>query len=202
MVIAFMQVQQLHSSWNPSLIWLGFTSKKFCFNSVITLTIGFNVAYQGVTLLAFGNGAPDVFSAITAITTGDPEAPDEGLGLGFLMGESSQNDIGLHFVKCPELTSPFWLFLGSGLLVNTVTAGLIMIIRPFTTNRRPFIKDVLFYMSAVTWSAAILIRRTIYLSDSIGELASHGRRMSSFLAQNYAIPGNDSIMLLLLRSLR
>ena len=83
-----------------------------------------------------------------------------------------------------------------------MTAGLIMIIRPFTTNRRPFIKDVLFYMSAVTWSAAILIRRTIYLSDSIGELASHGRRMSSFLAQNYAIPGNDSIMLLLLRSLR
>lgn len=38
-------------------------------------------------MLAFGNGAPDVFSAVTAITTGDPEAPDEGLGLGFLMGE-------------------------------------------------------------------------------------------------------------------
>lgn len=58
--------------------------------------------------------------------------------------------------------------IGSGLLVNTVTAGLIMIIRPFTTNRRPFIKDVLFYMSAVIWSAAILIRRSINLSDSIG----------------------------------
>ncbi|VDD82899.1 unnamed protein product [Mesocestoides corti] len=56
----------------------------------------------------------------------------------------------------------------SGLLVNTVTAGLIMIIRPFTTNRRPFIKDVLFYMAAVSWSAAILVRRTIYLSDSVG----------------------------------
>nr|CDS30513.1 sodium:potassium:calcium exchanger 6 [Hymenolepis microstoma] len=96
----------------------------------------------GVTLLAFGNGAPDVFSAVTAITTGNPEAPDEGLGLGFLMG--------------------------SGLLVNTVTAGLIMIIRPFATNRRPFIKDVIFYMSAVIWSAAILIRRSIDLKDSIG----------------------------------
>ncbi|VDN12992.1 unnamed protein product [Dibothriocephalus latus] len=91
-------------------------------------------------MLAFGNGAPDVFSAITAITTGDPEAPDEGLGLGFLMG--------------------------SGLLVNTITAGLIMIIRPFKTTRRPFIKDTLFYMSAVTWSAVILVRRMIYLSDS------------------------------------
>lgn len=96
----------------------------------------------GVTLLAFGNGAPDVFSAITAITTGDPEAPDEGLGLGFLMG--------------------------SGLLVNTITAGLIMIIRSFRTTRRPFIKDTLFYMSAITWSAVILVRRMIYLSDSVG----------------------------------
>ncbi|XP_018651694.1 putative na/ca exchanger [Schistosoma mansoni] len=42
--------------------------------------------FMGVTLLAFGNGAPDVFSAVTAITTGDPDAPDEGLGLGFLLG--------------------------------------------------------------------------------------------------------------------
>ncbi len=45
-----------------------------------------------------------------------------------------------------------------------------MIIRPFTTTRRPFIKDTLFYMGAVGWSAAILIRRMIYLSDSIGKL--------------------------------
>ncbi|KAM7533130.1 hypothetical protein Aperf_G00000126061 [Anoplocephala perfoliata] len=96
----------------------------------------------GVTLLAFGNGAPDVFSAVTAITTGNPDSPDEGLGLGFLMG--------------------------SGLLVNTVTAGLIMVIRPFRTTRRPFIKDVLFYMIAVSWSASIIIRRTIYLKDSVG----------------------------------
>lgn len=58
--------------------------------------------------------------------------------------------------------------LGSGLLVNTVTAGLIMIIKPFRTNRRPFIKDVLFYMVAVSWSAAILIRCSINLSDSVG----------------------------------
>ncbi|EUB59029.1 Sodium/potassium/calcium exchanger 6 [Echinococcus granulosus] len=113
---------------------------------------------MGVTLLAFGNGAPDVFSAVTAITTGDPEAPDEGLGLGFLM------------VWTTRETTTILCFanLGSGLLVNTVTAGLIMIIHPFQTNRRPFIKDVLFYMSAVSWSASILIRRSIYLSDSIG----------------------------------
>lgn len=55
----------------------------------ITLTINSQREFKGVTLLAFGNGAPDVFSAVTAITTGDPSSPDEGLGLGFLMGEFS-----------------------------------------------------------------------------------------------------------------
>nr|VZI25721.1 unnamed protein product [Spirometra erinaceieuropaei] len=115
----------------------------------------------GVTLLAFGNGAPDVFSAITAITTGDPEAPDEGLGLGFLMG--------------------------SGLLVNTVTAGLIMIIRPFKTTRRPFIKDTLFYMSAVTWSAVILVRRMIYLSDAVDNRRSNRpERRTALVARELA----------------
>ncbi|KAF7262318.1 hypothetical protein EG68_00336 [Paragonimus skrjabini miyazakii] len=107
-----------------------------------TLRMSQNLA--GVTLLAFGNGAPDVFSAVTAITTGDPDAPDEGLGLGFL--------------------------LGSGLLVNTVTAGLVIISRPFKMSRRPFIKDSIFYIVAVTWSASILIRRKITYGDAIGFL--------------------------------
>ncbi|TNN10975.1 Mitochondrial sodium/calcium exchanger protein, partial [Schistosoma japonicum] len=98
----------------------------------------------GVTLLAFGNGAPDVFSAVTAITTGDPDAPDEGLGLGFL--------------------------LGSGLLVNTVTAGLVIFLKPFKMSRRPFLKDTIFYMIAVSWAASILIRRKIYFTDAIGFL--------------------------------
>ncbi|VDD82118.1 unnamed protein product [Mesocestoides corti] len=65
--------------------FISYLEFQYCqFSSPVAPTI-----LMGVTLLAFGNGAPDVFSAVTAITTGDPEAPDEGLGLGFLMGESS-----------------------------------------------------------------------------------------------------------------
>lgn len=60
-------------------------------------------------------------------------------------------------------------FLGSGLLVNTITAGLVFIIRPFKMSRRPFLKDSFFYLSAVTWSASILIRRRLYYADAIGE---------------------------------
>ena len=40
---------------------------------------------EGVTFLAFGNGAPDVFSAIAAI--GSAKAGDAGLAIGALFGE-------------------------------------------------------------------------------------------------------------------
>nr|CAH8856675.1 unnamed protein product [Trichobilharzia regenti] len=121
-------------------------SDSFFSTSLIALarTLRMSQNLAGVTLLAFGNGAPDVFSAVTAITTGDPDAPDEGLGLGFL--------------------------LGSGLLVNTVTAGLVIFLKPFKMSRRPFLKDTLFYMVAVSWAASILIRRQIYITDAIGFL--------------------------------
>ncbi|KAH8870564.1 Mitochondrial sodium/calcium exchanger protein [Schistosoma japonicum] len=121
-------------------------SDSFFSTSLIALARSLRMSQNlaGVTLLAFGNGAPDVFSAVTAITTGDPDAPDEGLGLGFL--------------------------LGSGLLVNTVTAGLVIFLKPFKMSRRPFLKDTIFYMIAVSWAASILIRRKIYFTDAIGFL--------------------------------
>ncbi|CAH8555330.1 unnamed protein product [Heterobilharzia americana] len=121
-------------------------SDSFFSTSLIALarTLRMNQNLAGVTLLAFGNGAPDVFSAVTAITTGDPDAPDEGLGLGFL--------------------------LGSGLMVNTVTAGLVIFFKPFKMSRRPFLKDTIFYMIAVSWAASILIRRQIHFTDAIGFL--------------------------------
>ncbi|CAH8555577.1 unnamed protein product [Schistosoma intercalatum] len=121
-------------------------SDSFFSTSLIALARSLRMSQNlaGVTLLAFGNGAPDVFSAVTAITTGDPDAPDEGLGLGFL--------------------------LGSGLLVNTVTAGLVIFLKPFKLSRRPFLKDTIFYMIAVSWAASILIRRKIYFADAIGFL--------------------------------
>lgn len=40
---------------------------------------------QGVTFLAFGNGAPDIFSAIAAI--GNAKDGDAGLAIGALFGE-------------------------------------------------------------------------------------------------------------------
>lgn len=56
-------------------------------NLLIFVLLKKNFFFKGVTLLAFGNGAPDIFSALTAITTGGPRSTDEGLGLSFLLGK-------------------------------------------------------------------------------------------------------------------
>ena len=56
---------------------MGFSS---CTSAKYTLT-----QCEGVTFLAFGNGAPDVFSAIAAI--GSAKAGDAGLAIGALFGE-------------------------------------------------------------------------------------------------------------------
>ena len=49
--------------------------------TIFTLTL----LIQGVTLLAFGNGAPDVFSAIAAIKT--MKNGDTGVAMGALLGK-------------------------------------------------------------------------------------------------------------------
>ena len=46
-----------------------------------------NPSSQGVTFLAFGNGAPDLFSAIAAFLA--MKAGDAGLAIGGLFGEFS-----------------------------------------------------------------------------------------------------------------
>ncbi|XP_027432926.2 mitochondrial sodium/calcium exchanger protein isoform X1 [Zalophus californianus] len=74
---------------------------------------------HGVTFLAFGNGAPDIFSALVAFS--DPRTA--GLAFGALFG--------------------------AGVLVTTAVAGGIAILRPFTAASRPFLRDIVFYMVAV-----------------------------------------------------
>ena len=86
---------------------------------------------QGVTLLALGNGAPDIFAALSSIT--QLKDGDAGLAFGGL--------------------------LGAGLFVTSITAGAIAIVKPFKSMRRPIIKDMVFYLFAVFWAFIILMKR-------------------------------------------
>ncbi|XP_023576251.1 mitochondrial sodium/calcium exchanger protein isoform X3 [Octodon degus] len=114
---------------------LGVTAAKFfCPNlSAIATTLKLSHNVAGVTFLAFGNGAPDIFSALVAFS--DPRTASLAIGALF----------------------------GAGVLVTTVVAGGIAILRPFEAASRPFLRDIAFYMTAVflTFMALYLGRVTL-----------------------------------------
>ncbi|XP_063967742.1 mitochondrial sodium/calcium exchanger protein-like isoform X3 [Lytechinus pictus] len=124
------------------LITLGVTAEVFfCPNlDVMARTLKLSQNIAGVTLLAFGNGAPDIFSAIAAITNArDGEA---GLAIGALFG--------------------------AGIFVTTVVAGSIAVTRPFKMVERPFLRDSIFYLVAAFWTFYILYKGSIVLLEAVG----------------------------------
>ncbi|NXQ00670.1 NCLX protein, partial [Vidua macroura] len=142
----------LYALWLLYLfIILGVTAEKFfCPNlSAIStnLKLSHNVAgfsltspLHGVTFLAFGNGAPDVFSAVVAFS--DPRTA--GLAIGAVFG--------------------------AGVFVTTVVAGGIALVKPFTAASRPFLRDVIFYMVAVFLTFVVLYLGRIKLGEALGYL--------------------------------
>ncbi|XP_057600467.1 mitochondrial sodium/calcium exchanger protein isoform X4 [Hippopotamus amphibius kiboko] len=121
---------------------LGVTAAKFfCPNlSAISSTLKLSHNVAGVTFLAFGNGAPDIFSAVVAFS--DPRTA--GLAFGALFG--------------------------AGTLVTTVVAGSIAILRPFTAASRPFLRDIIFYMVAVFLIFTALYHGRVTLAWALGYL--------------------------------
>lgn len=119
---------------------LGVTAAKFfCPNlSAICTSLKLSHNVAGVTFLAFGNGAPDIFSALVAFS--DPRTA--GLAVGSLFG--------------------------AGVLVTTVVAGGIAILRPFQAASRPFLRDVSFYMVAVFLTFTACYRGRVTLLWALG----------------------------------
>ncbi|XP_040106753.1 mitochondrial sodium/calcium exchanger protein isoform X2 [Oryx dammah] len=133
----------LYAFWLVYLfLILGVTAAKFfCPNlSAISTTLKLSHNVAGVTFLAFGNGAPDIFSALVAFS--DPRTA--GLAFGALFG--------------------------AGVLVTTVVAGGIAILRPFTVASRPFLRDIVFYMAAVLLIFTALYRGRVTLAWALGYL--------------------------------
>lgn len=131
------------------IIWLLFlfiilgliASKFFCPNlSAISTSLHLTHNVAGVTFLALGNGAPDVFSAMAAFS----HPHTAGLAVGALFG--------------------------AGIFVTTVVAGSVALVKPFTVASRPFLRDVIFYMVAVFWTYLMLFRGTTTLAETLGYL--------------------------------
>ncbi|KAM8960676.1 mitochondrial sodium/calcium exchanger protein [Pelodytes ibericus] len=130
----------LYALWLLYLfIILAVTAEKFfCPNlSAISRSLRLSHNVAGVTFLAFGNGAPDVFSAVAAFS----DSRTAGLAIGALFG--------------------------AGVFVTTVVAGGITLVKPFTAASRPFLRDIVFYMSAVFLTFYVLYQGFVTLSEAL-----------------------------------
>ncbi|KAI1732369.1 sodium/calcium exchanger protein [Ditylenchus destructor] len=83
----------------------------------------------GVTLVAFGNGAPDVFSAIASVM--NVKHPEAGMALSVLMG--------------------------GDFFVLSVVLGSVILISPCQVMRRPVIRDIFFYLLTLVCIVSVLI---------------------------------------------
>lgn len=131
-------------------------SKFFCPNlSAISSTLRLTHNVAGVTFLALGNGAPDVFSAMAAFSR--PQTA--GLAIGALFG--------------------------AGIFVTTVVAGSVALVKPFTVASRPFLRDMIFYMAAVFWTFTILYKGHIALAEALGYLGLYMVYVATVLISAY-----------------
>uniref|UniRef100_A0AC34QH18 Sodium/calcium exchanger membrane region domain-containing protein n=1 Tax=Panagrolaimus sp. JU765 TaxID=591449 RepID=A0AC34QH18_9BILA len=82
----------------------------------------------GVTFMAFGNGAPDIFSTIASVL--NTKQPKAGLAIGDL--------------------------LGGGAFVTSVVFSAIILVKPFKVDWRSTSRDIVFYLVGVGWMAFIM----------------------------------------------
>ncbi|XP_061459130.1 mitochondrial sodium/calcium exchanger protein isoform X2 [Rhineura floridana] len=133
-------VVTLYALWLLYLfVILGVTAEKFFCPNLSAISTKLKLAHNvaGVTFLAFGNGAPDVFSAVVAFS--DPRTA--GLAIGALFG--------------------------AGIFVTTIVAGGIALVRPFTAASRPFLRDAIFYMVAVFLTFVALYFEEVTLAEAL-----------------------------------
>ncbi|CAI5977108.1 unnamed protein product [Closterium sp. NIES-64] len=103
--------------------------------------LGLSPSTAGVTLLALGNGAPDVFSSLAAIVGGNPK-----VGLGAVVSAGA-------FVTC--------FVVGC----VAVTAA------PFPVRPRPFLRDSCLFATGVLLLLLIYLSGHVYLWQAVGLVA-------------------------------
>ncbi|XP_077861504.1 mitochondrial sodium/calcium exchanger protein-like [Saccoglossus kowalevskii] len=108
---------------------------------VIAKTLRMNDNVAGVTLLALGNGAPDVFCAIVAVKSNGTS------GIRLAVG-------GL---------------LGSGIFITTVVVGSIAMVTNFRIKTEiAYLRDIIVYMGACFWMYYVVWDGGISLQEAIG----------------------------------
>lgn len=126
-------------------LFLGATAEEYFCPALTVMSqvmhLSQNVA--GVTLLALGNGAPDIFSAFAAIKQEDDQKASLAVGALF----------------------------GAGIFVTTIVVGAVTITNPFELTQRPFLRDIIFYMGAVFWTFYLLWTGFVTIVSAVGFVA-------------------------------
>lgn len=128
------------------LIWifvllntLGSTAASYLSPTLARISEQLNLSYDvaGVTFLAFGNGAPDVFSSL----------------ISFSESEATRL-IGLNAM------------LGGSVFVCTVVVSSVAILSPCDVNKNLFVRDISFYLLSVLILTVISFVNNLYLLSS------------------------------------
>jgi len=130
------------ASYIAGLIWtLGNTANNYLSPTLSKVCERLNLSYNvaGVTFLAFGNGAPDVFTQIAAMSS-----LNENTAL-----------LGLNTV------------LGSSMFVVTIVVGTVAILSPCHVSSKIFLRDVSFHIIAVSTVAFVGITGKVTLWGGI-----------------------------------
>nr|CAB3266345.1 sodium/potassium/calcium exchanger 6, mitochondrial [Phallusia mammillata] len=138
-------IATLYAIWLIFLfVGLGTSAEGFFCPSLEYIAHNLNLSQNiaGLTIVAFGNGAPDLFSAFAAFNNSN--ATTTGVAIGAL--------------------------LGAAMLLTTVVAGLVATTHEFTIAERPFMRDMVFFIASSFWTFYILYNGEIKLMSSVGFL--------------------------------
>ncbi|KAI1700857.1 sodium/calcium exchanger protein [Ditylenchus destructor] len=113
----------------------------FCTNiAVIIDQHKISESVSGITFMAFGNGAPDIFSSIASVMS--VKNPQAGLAISEL--------------------------LGADIFVTSIVVATIIFAKPFDVMRRPVIRDIFFYLVSLSFLVFIVLYdNQVYLWQAV-----------------------------------
>ena len=118
----------------------------------IAATLNLNENIAGITFVALGNGAADIFGAMAALTSATAET--SSLAIGAL--------------------------LGAGAFIRLVVAGACIWICPVKIPDKETLRDVIFSIGAIYWLFLCIWKEEIGLIDSIGFLVLYAFYIVSY----------------------
>lgn len=122
---------------------------------MIARVLGLSENLAGVTVLAFGNGSPDIFTSLAGAPRGRSE---------LIFGELIGSGLFVTTVIAGAIITirPFQVLTISIFWLQNVKNSLVQVMD------RPFLRDVIFYIGAAYWTFYIFYKGVVTTWEAIG----------------------------------